>query len=1473
MAFDQKTRNLLQRTVAACRRALDREFAEQLQQLYGIQPDGLITPWSELDHLGADELEAARLLRERINHLEGGAAAEALTRTQALPEHIARVIREQAFTVLNRIAALRLCEERGLVLECVRKGVTSEGFQLFLSSAGNALGDTHHAYRIYLQCLFDELSLDLGVLFDRFSPLALLFPRHDALTEVLKELNGSGKAAEHEDLSPEKFAEVWQADETIGWIYQYYNDEAERKRMREESAAPRNSRELAVRNQFFTPRYVVEFLTDNTLGRIWYEMTDGETQLSGQCRYLVRRPTEVFLKPSETAPEEQNQDDFSQEGLLQQPVHIPHRPLKDPRTILMLDPACGSMHFGLYAFDLLEVIYDEAWALEEKLGADALSRPLGMKSLRDTYAGKDAFLKDVPRLIIEHNLHGIDIDPRCAQIAGLSLWLRAQKAWQRLGLKPAERPEIKRSNIVCAEPMPGEKELLREFVEREFPAEERGVCLQLLETIFDKMQLAGEAGSLLKIEEEVRRAIEEARNQAITPHLFNADVRSLTAEGFWERIEARIYGALRDYAEQAEAGRAFQRRLFAEDAARGFAFIDVCRKPYDVVLMNPPFGDSSVAAKKYLEATFGDVRIDLYKLFIELHCDRLEPGSFLGAITSRTGFFLGQSADWRRSVLLNQFRPQFFADLGGGVLDAAVDTAACVLRKLTRLEKTKLLEGFLVQMDALPPDVQAAFGLVDYQRARGGVRRHLAERELEWLVQEGYVSRTGQKQTRFSIERDRRPSRIVQSQTPGEWMLAFRLLDKDNKADALAKLANDTQSSGRYAIRTASFLRIPNAPFSYWIGESVLRLFSTQPKLEGEGRIIRQGLETGDDSRFVRTWWEIPADRRVAGDATSASIDFAEQTHAGKEWVPFAKGGAGASRMDIHLTLNWRNEGAEMKAWAEGLYDNSGWSRLIQSVDYYFKAGLTFGRRVRRFSVSPMPKGVIFSGNNPTIFFDDYESFSWLRSYLGSGIVRGILGLLTVPRKMEVGYVGSIPIPQRVSKPAADYLRGQADSDWRAAYFTARNSECDIAFVGAREKEGLTPEAAGASAKLDDCVAKLLSLGPRDVDDLLSQLASATGIASESGVSEDVVEEVEDESDTPSDIVDAASRASYLFGCAFGRWDIRYATGEQAPPELPDPFAPLPVCPPGQLQNAQGLPARPEDVPAAYPVGIPWDGILVDEPNHPLDIDRRVHEVIEVIWGAAVPQAPAGASGADAIEQEACETLGVKSLREYFRKPAGFFADHLKRYSKSRRQAPIYWPLSTASGSYTLWIYYHRLTPDTLYKCIQQFVNPKLADLEKELTHLRAVLAANEGGTKERKRTEELETLRRELLDLRSELELWAPKWKPNLNDGVLINASPLWKLFRLPKWQKDLKACWLTLEKGGYDWAHLAYTLWPDRVREKCKADRSLAIAHGLEDLCAVSLPAKKQKGKKKAEAEQTTMKMEGAPAKRRRHTATPRL
>src|SRR5439155_1095145 len=87
-----------------------------------------------------------------------------------------RLVLEISFTALNRLAALRLCEERKLVVECVRKGTASDGFRLFERVSGGALGTRYQTYRVFLDGIFDELALDLGVLFDRFTPQSVVFP-------------------------------------------------------------------------------------------------------------------------------------------------------------------------------------------------------------------------------------------------------------------------------------------------------------------------------------------------------------------------------------------------------------------------------------------------------------------------------------------------------------------------------------------------------------------------------------------------------------------------------------------------------------------------------------------------------------------------------------------------------------------------------------------------------------------------------------------------------------------------------------------------------------------------------------------------------------------------------------------------------------------------------------------------------------------------------------------------------------------------------------------------------------------------------------------------------------------------------------------------------------------------------------------------------------------------------------------------
>ena len=1300
MAFDQSTRIRLQKFVAQSRAILTEEFTRQLQSTYGMDPKtGTIADPETLTFLDNQGEQTALILRETLTHyLTTIPGKSQNTRTS---QTLDRIIREQAFTVLNRLSALRMAGARGFLIESIANGYSSKGFQLYKNLAGTALGKTEQTvtgdtYRQYLFSLFDEFSGELPVLFDRYSIQGRLFPRESALLALLEQIN-------HFEIE-----HLWAEDETIGWIYQYFNSQEERKKMRAESQAPRNSRELAVRNQFFTPRYVVEFLTDNTLGRIWYEMTQGKTSLVGSCRYLVRRPNEFFLAKGEEAPDtdEKAHENLSQEELLKQPVYIPFRALKDPRELRMLDPACGSMHFGLYAFDLFERIYEEAWQLESELGTEAFDRPGDMRSLQVSYSDFDELKKNIPKLIIEHNIHGVDIDPRAVQIAGLSLWQRAHRAWHQMGLKPGNRLLIKKSNIVCAEPMPGEKEMLQEFTSTLHPP----VLGQIVETIFDKMKLAGEAGTLLKIEEEIASTISRAKDE------FNKEIlRSKEEKGFlpgmtpkrqptlfdfaelpddtnfWDTAEKQILDALANYADHAESDNG-QKRLFAEDAAKGFAFIDLCRKRFDVVLMNPPFGAMALKSKQQMTTAYPNSKNDLLALFVERGLDLLYPCGRIGAITSRTCFFLSSFQKSREEVVLGIGKPEVIADLGYGVMDdAMVEAAAYVLIKNAERIDTK---------------------------------------------------------TTF-----------------------IRLLNDKDKADNLPVLCDDPfgEETGKddriFQVRSDSFLAIPGAPFAYWVSDNVREIFQKLPAFESENRSARQGLATADDFRFVRTWWEEP----------------------GNGWVDFAKGGAYSPfYADVYLMVNNKKE--ELSSF-EG--------SVIRNPNFYFRPGLTWPRRTTSgLSLRILPQNCIFADKGPAIFVEHNTTKSLLALLsLTNSITFGLLISLQLAaadaaaRSYEVGVIQKTPIPVLVSDQE-DILARLAQRAWSLKRTLDTTEETSHAFILPEvliaRMSNYVPyqiecELAKIQKKIDDLSFDLYDFSKED------RLVALQGQKQETQKEND---EDENETDTPFDKDQAADVLSWALGVVFGRFDIVLATGERSIPEEPEPFDPLPVISPGMI---------PENREPFFR----HSGILPEDLNHPDDISRMLEKVLSYIK-IEVPT----------------------NIQQWLQKDC--FDGHLKRYSRSRRSAPIYWALSTSSGAYRLWVYYPQISEQTLYTCINDFVEPKLKSVTDDLNDLRS--KPNRSSIEE-KELAKLTDLEAELKDFRDELLRIAKFWKPNLNDGVQITAAPLWKLFQHRQWQKKLKETWEKLEKGEYDWAHLACSIWPERVLEKCHTDRSLAIAHDVED------------------------------------------
>jgi len=638
MALSDAARTALRNAVQRMREQLRIDLIDTLGGTYGVRRDGTFQPLSALPELGRDP--HARETRELLERILPATPA-----TKSEREHFSAafdaVLRSLAFTHLNRLVAFKLMEHpsRKIVRETVGKGIESRGFKFYLAdhTDDEALwksGQQETAYRHFLLEQCRRLNQEIGALFDPDDLASRIFPAPHVLDDVLKTVNAP-------DL-----AEIWEHEETIGWVYQYYTPKELREQSRKDSPVPRNSWEMAFRNQFYTPHYVVRFLTDNALGRIWFEMKP-DTSLREQCTMLVTHPDEPMKA----------------------------RPKKDPREIRVIDPACGSGHFLLYAFELLEVIYREAWD----------DGDLGPALQRD-FVDRMAFEAHIPTCIVEHNLHGIDIDRRAVQLASLTLFLKAKS-------RSRDVP-IERSGLVCAEPMPGVGSLFEEFKTRELPSPGQPIYAAILDGVREHLALADEAGSLLLAEREMARLIAQQHNRWRADRdrmplaaLFGDSTASsngaeVSDEEFWQRLEQRLERLLEGYAERAHGAEAVHRRIFARDGASVLRFLDVLRKQYDVVLMNPPFGSPTKASKSYIDDNYPLTRNDVYAAFIERWVDRLTERGRLGAITSRTGFFLKTFTDWREQVLLVRTFVDVVADLGSGVLDTAmVETAAYVLER------------------------------------------------------------------------------------------------------------------------------------------------------------------------------------------------------------------------------------------------------------------------------------------------------------------------------------------------------------------------------------------------------------------------------------------------------------------------------------------------------------------------------------------------------------------------------------------------------------------------------------------------------------------------------------------------------------------------------------------------------------------------------------------------------------------------
>jgi Eco57I restriction-modification methylase len=1295
---DKDTRNAIERATQQARKLLEDDFASQLEGMFDVLRVGTVAAKAG-PHLTTRQVFQREKIVAAIEHKR----AAGMSAAEAVPDYL----RDAAFTTINRFVALKMLEARELVQECITKGEQSSGYCEFCGLApGVALLPDSSGYRLYIESLFDELSTEVKVLFDRRDPASVLWPKRATFEALLDVLNAT-------DLS-----DVWGEDETVGWVYQFFNSGDERKRMREESLAPRNSRELAVRNQFFTPRYVVEFLVDNTLGRIWYEMRGTKTALAERCEYMVCKPGEEF------AP----------------------RAKKDPRDLRVLDPACGSGHFLLYAFDLLVVVYEEAQADPGSPRSEATGR-----TLAEDYPSLDALRTAVPGLIVAHNLHGVDIDPRCAQIAQLALWLRTQRAWRDAGIQRANRPRVTRTNVVIAEPMPGNEGMVEEFATGLSPA----LLGDLFRTMVRRMALAGEMGSLLRADEVLKDAIDAARKEyrkwrgvgtvGVLPGLAlprqqgEVDLSGVNDESFFHDAEARIREALENYVAHASLAQSVRRRLFAEDAGQGLAFIELCEKRFDVVLMNPPFGEPTKIAKKAGGPDLGSCDDDLGAAFIHAAARKWALGGRIGVVSSSTIWFKHTLGDWRRAVLVSNASEgagasaiALGAHLGGHVLDnASVGAAATVIA---------------------PSDATAS-------------------------------------------------------------ALFFRCLRAEDKGAVLiAGVADQRQGIDRppvFRVPIAELRAYRKSPLVYWISPALRADLTRYPALEGSGAEVRVGVQCSDDPRFVRAWWEIPLER--VGN--------------GKDWLPFAKSSEYSPFWDdITWIVRWKNDGSEVRAFG---------GSKPQNTQYYGRSGVTFpARAVLGFNPRAFPAGIGF-GHMGSVAFPKDTTAPTLLGYLSSrpaeyvlsfsnGSLQGRKG--AYQNHYEVGQVGDLPWPEFDGASAAEVGR-LGDTISLAAMQLQRNDETTHQHHAARalhssrnideylaatmeEDRKLVKGVFAARARLDELVSSALGFRPDDVAAMNEEFAQCDlptdgpWCPTQPGITSESHRET------------ARSVASLAIGVAIGRFDVRSFLPDA--PQAPEmfPLAAFRTAPPTVLdqRNLDG-----------YPLKTAVTTMLEVDRFDPTPLNDRLRGVLALLWPNANP---------DGLTQ-LTEALQVGHLCEYLSATGstGFLADHARRYSKGRRRAPLYWCLGTVSGAFGVLLLAPEATADTIFVLRNDVLAPRLVRAERTAEAIRREAGANPNASG-RAAMNAADAFVSELRAFMSEVELHAPLWAPNVDDGLVVNAAPFYRLMPHRKSRTRAEATWKELRDGELDWSHLSMRFWPERVIPKCATDRSLAIAHGVEGI-----------------------------------------
>jgi hypothetical protein len=429
-----------------------------------------------------------------------------------------------------------------------------------------------------LQRLFASLSVDLpGLYAERESSLFLAIPR-DTLATVIAKLDEPALAL------------AWNDDTTLGWVYQYWND-PEREAIDAQLDAQRKleSCDIASKTQVFTERYMVEWLLENSLGQLWLRICKKHGWVSE-----YRRNSCYVTEP------------IGDERVANAPDSI--------RSIRLLDPACGSGHFLVTAFDMLVAMYREEATYRGEIWSDA----------------------EVAESILANNLYGIDIDADAVRVAATVLYVKAKT------LSRNARPYC--VNLVAPTFYWGTIDIdSPPFISLCFALErDAGASLEVTRRLVNSVVGIEYLGTLLNVD----TAIEDAGL---------LKVRATLLEHLGKFFEA--------YAQGEDLGL----RLGPAQLERGIRFLRMNQSGYyDVIVGNPPyFGTQALADAKYIDKHYPQSKENLCTALLDRAMQLVRPTGLVAFVTVRNWLYVSQLSTFRKRVF-SSFPPKRVVDLGLG---------------------------------------------------------------------------------------------------------------------------------------------------------------------------------------------------------------------------------------------------------------------------------------------------------------------------------------------------------------------------------------------------------------------------------------------------------------------------------------------------------------------------------------------------------------------------------------------------------------------------------------------------------------------------------------------------------------------------------------------------------------------------------------------------------------------------------------